>query len=202
MNRKLGMIASVVTAIGVAGFALSMILKADSMSYFSSMIIAWGFIPMTVAFAVFAQPNRRAAGVCGAAFSVVYAVLVLLVYYAQLTVVAGGNLGSEASSLLDFKKFGLFFSYDLLGYALMALSTFFTGLSIQPKSLDGRWLKGLLLAHGILFIGCVLMPLLGIFHPGMPGGDLTGTLVLEFWCLYFLPVCVLSFRHFWKMDQD
>ena len=201
MNRKLGMTASIVTGIGVIGFALAMLFTNDGMSYFSSMIIAWGFVPLTVSFTVFAEPDRRAAAGCGAAFSIAYAVIVLLVYFAQLTTVAGGDLGNEVSSLLDFKQFGLFFSYDLLGYALMALSTFFTGLSMHPVDLSGRWLRGLLLVHGIFFFGCIVMPMLGIFHPGMPGGDLTGTIVLEFWCVYFLPVCALSFRYFRKMKQ-
>ena len=33
---------------------------------------------------------------------------------------------------------GLFFSLDLLGYALMSLATFFAGLTVEPKDKIGR----------------------------------------------------------------
>ena len=34
------------------------------------------------------------------------------------------QLNEQASRLLEFNKFGLIFNYDLLGYGVMALSTF------------------------------------------------------------------------------
>ena len=202
MNRRIGMAASIITGTGVAGFSLSMLLGAEVLSFFFSMVIAWGLVPLAGVFAVYTPPDRRAAALSGAAFSVVYTVLVMVVYDAQLTAVRSGTLGAEATTLLDFKQFGLFFSYDLLGYAFMALSTFFTGLSIRPADGCGRWLKGLLMVHGVFFIGCVAMPLLGLFYPGMPGGDLTGTVVLEIWCAYFFPVCILAFRHFKNLPNN
>lgn len=122
--------------------------------------------------------------------------------FAQLTAVSNGELSQEANTLLNFKSFGLFFSYDLLGYAFMALSTFFAGFSIRIKDRGGRWLKRLLLAHGVFAPACIAMPLLGIFQPDMPGGELTGVLVLEIWCAYFAPVCILALRYFIKSEKQ
>lgn len=51
--------------------------------------------------------------------------------------------------LIDFSKGGLIFNYDLLGYGFMALSTFFTGLTIEGRSKADKVLKWLMLIHGI-----------------------------------------------------
>lgn len=47
---------------------------------------------------------------------------------------------------------GLFFSLDLLGYALMSLATFFAGLTVEPKDKPSKWLRALLMIHGVFFI--------------------------------------------------
>ena len=78
----------------------------------------------------------------------------------------------------------------------MALSTFFIGLTITPKTKSDKWLKWLLIIHGVFFISCLIMPMLGLFSAEMQGADWIGTVVLEFWCAYFIPVGVLSFVHF------
>ena len=61
-----------------------------------------------------------------------------------------------------------------------------------------RWLKYLLLVHGVFAIGCFVMPMLGLFTAGMAGGDWIGTAILLFWCAYFAPIGVLSIIHFSK----
>ena len=102
--------------------------------------------------------------------------------------------------LLDFSRGGLIFSYDLLGYGMMALSTFFTGLGICPKNRKDKWLKSLMMIHGMFFFGCLLLPMTGIFRTAMSGGGgrLGGIIALESWCAYFLPIGILSVFHFKK----
>lgn len=201
MNRKIGIWSSAVLFLAVLGFAVSMIAGTDFGSYISSLFIALGFVPMVCSLS--AANGRKAAGLTATAFACVYAVLIGLVYFAQLTTVSLTPLEGQAAMLLDYSNFGLMFSYDLLGYAFMALSTFFIGLTIVPGNKADKWLRGLLLVHGIFAITCFVMPMLGIFKPGMEGGDLIGTLVLEFWCAYFIPVSILAFRHFMKAkDMD
>ena len=196
MNRKIGMVSSLVTMLAVASFALCMLLNSLMGSYLASMFIAWGFLPMVCAFAARARDEARAAALTGVAFAAVYCVLIAVVYFTQLTAVRLSPLSEEALSILDYTRFGLFFSLDLLGYAFMALSTFFLGLTINPTGRADRWLRGLLMVHGVFAVTCVVFPILGLFKPGMAGGDLIGVLVLEFWCAYFLPVCALAYRFF------
>ena len=130
-------------------------------------------------------------------FSAVYATLILLVYFAQNTSVRLDGLGDEALRVLDFRRGGLLFNYDLLGYGMMALSTFFLGLSMRVESRADRWLKRLLMLHGAFFISCFLLPMTGMFAGMADGGTgRGGVIALVIWCIYFLPVGLLAWRHF------
>ncbi len=137
MNKKIGVYSSIVNLISVICFALSMLFGFNYGSYFSSMFIAFSFVPM----------------MCG-----------------------------------------LLFNYDLLGYAVMSLSTFFAGLTVKPQTKTDKWLKYLLMVHGVFFISCLVFPMLGLFKADSPAW--IGVAVLEFWCLYFCPISILSFLHF------
>ena len=202
MNRKIGMFSALLNTLSVALFAISMLIPSNFGSYLSSMFIALSFIPMMCAFCVYSGPSRRAAGVSAAAFSAAYAVFILAVYFTQVTTVAREPLTEQAAQLLDYTRFGLFFSLDLLGYALMALATFFAGLTLVPENRPDKWLKSLLLIHGVFFISCFIMPMLGIFSPDMPGAAWIGTAILEFWCVYFIPVGILSLLHFRRKAKN
>ena len=193
MNQKIGMTSSIVNVTAVGMFALSMLTGSTFLSYLSSMFIALSFVPMMCAFCFYARDDRKVAGIISIGFSAIYATIILLVYFAQLTTLRLDVLTEQAVKLLDFQKFGLFFNYDMLGYALMALSTFFAGLTLSKN----KWLKSLLLIHGIFFISCLIIPMMGIFNS--EGNPLIGIIVLETWCIYFIPVGLLSYR-FFKYD--
>lgn len=194
MNKRIGMYCSVVNFIAVICFALSMLLGFDNGSYFSSMFIAFSFVPMICGYAYFSEKNAKLAGYVSVAFAAIYTAIILLVYFAQLTTVRLNDLTQQAAVLLDFQQCGLLFHYDLLGYAVMSLAAFFAGLTIKPQTKTDRWLKYLLMVHGVFFISCLIMPMLGIFKADSPAW--IGVAVLEFWCFYFCPVSILSFLHF------
>lgn len=147
------------------------------------------------------QANKVAAYV-GMTFAGIYAVFVLLVYFAQTTSVRFEELDGVALRILDYSQGGLFFSYDLLGYGMMALSTFFIGLTIEAETKADKWLKYLLIIHGVFFVGCFIMPMTGVFRSMASGeNSMGGVLALEFWCAYFTPIGILSWLHFSKMEQ-
>lgn len=199
MNRKIGMFSCVINLISIIGFALSMLIGFNYGSYFCSMFIAFSFVIMMWAYAYFSEIKYKLSGYISAGFATVYATIILLVYFAQLTTVRLNDLTQQAVKLLDFQQFGLFFNYDLLGYALMALATFFAGLAINAHSKVDKWLKYLLIIHGAFFISCLIMPMLGLFKADSPSW--IGVAVLEFWCLYFCPISILSFLHFSKCKE-
>jgi hypothetical protein len=182
MNNKTGMYASLVTLAAVVVFALSMIVENSSASYLASMFIAWGFIPMIGAFVADSEKESKAVSYTALVFAAIYGTLIMIVYFAQLTVVRLANLSLPVA--------------QILGYGFMALTTFFIALSFKAESKADKALKVLLLVHGLFAISCLVIPMMGIFSSDMAGGGLIGILVLEFWCAYFIPVCILSFLHF------
>lgn len=194
MNKKIGLYSSAINFIAVISFALSMLFAFDYGSYFSSMFIAFSFVPMMCGYAYFSEKKVKLAGYVSVAFAAIYTAIILLVYFAQLTTVRLNDLTQQATVLLDFQQCGLLFNYDLLGYAVMSLATFFAGLTVKPQTKIDKWLKYLLMVHGVFFISCLIVPMLGVFKADSPRW--IGVAVLEFWCLYFCPISILSFLHF------
>lgn len=194
MNKKIGVYSSVVNFIAVTCFAMSMLFGFNYGSYFFSMFIAFSFVTMICGYAYFAEKEVKLAGCISVAFSAIYVAIILLVYFAQLTTVRLNDLTQQAAELLDFQQCGLLFSYDLLGYGVMSLATLFAGLTVKPQTKIDKWLKYLLMVHGVFFISCLIIPMLGVFKADSP--TWIGIAVLEFWCLYFCPISILSFLHF------
>lgn len=197
MNQTIAKTGSIIVSITVALFAVCMLASFDFGSYVVCMLLPIGYIMMAAGFCHESDANHKTAAYAGLAFSAVYAALVLLVYFAQTTTVRLDSLDGQAMRILDYSRGGLLFSYDLLGYGMMALSTFFVGLTIKPGTKADKWLKRLMLVHGIFFFGCFIMPMTGVFRSMSDGGtSMGGVIALELWCAYFLPIGILSYRHF------
>ena len=143
------------------------------------------------------EDDRKVAANIGLILAAVYGTFIMLVYFSQLTTVNNEQLNEQAAKLLEFDKYGLIFNYDLLGYGVMALSTFFTGLSMKPKNKMDKWLRALLMIHGVFYFSCTFMPITGVFVNMSSGGNgIGGRLALVVWCVYFMPIGILSFLHF------
>ena len=196
MNQKLGAYASAVNLLAVICFAFSMLISSDFGSYFSSIFIAFSFVVMACTFAYFSGENSKVAGFCGMAFGIMYALCNAIVYFIQLSTVKNSVLTDQAADLLDFERFGMIFILDMLGYCLMSISTLFIGLTLEVKTRADRWLKWLLIIHGVFAISCFIIPILGLFGSASQGSEIIGVLILEFWCLYFAPIGILSILHF------
>ena len=203
MNRIIPRIGAAIVTITVFLFAVCMIVDFLFGSYLVCMFLPLGYIMMAVGFQYESCENRRVPANIGVAIAVIYAVLILLVYFAQTTSVRLEDLNEQAIRVLDYQRGGLLFNYDLLGYGMMALSTFFIGLSINPNSKADKWLKSLMMIHGVFFIGCFIMPMTGVFT-SMANGEAKngGTIALLGWCAYFLPIGVLAYKHFQKSDKN
>ena len=197
LNKAIPKIGSAIVATSVFLFAFCMIVDFPFGSYLVCMFLPIGYIMMTAGFQNECSAERRVSANIGLVFSAIYSVLIFLVYFAQTTSVRNEALTEQAIRLLDYQQGGLFFNYDLLGYGMMALSTFFVGLSIKASSTADKWLKYLLMIHGVFFIGCFIMPMTGVFT-SMASGEsgIGGTIALLIWCVYFFPIGVLAYKHF------
>ena len=197
LNKSIPKIGAAIVAASVFLFALCMIVDFPFGSYLVCMFLPIGYIMMAAGFQHECSDERRVSANIGLVFSVIYAVLIFLVYFAQTTSVRQETLTEQAIRLLDYQRGGLLFNYDLLGYGMMALSTFFVGLSIKVNSNADKWLKYLLMIHGIFFIGCFFMPMTGVFTSmANSQSGKGGTIALLLWCIYFLPIGVLAYKHF------
>ena len=197
LNRMISKTGSAIVTVTVFLFAIFLIINYSMGSYFVCLILPTGFIMMTAGLHNECGSDRKVAADIGLILAAVYAAFIMLVYFAQLTTVKNEQLNEQAANLLEFGRFGLIFNYDLLGYGVMALSTFFTGLSMKPKDKADKWLRALLMIHGVFYFSCTFMPITGVFARMSSGGDgIGGRLALVAWCIYFLPVGILSFLHF------
>lgn len=197
MNKTVAKFGSLLVTVSVILFAIFMVTsKFDS--YLVCIFLALGYIMMIAGFHNESDEDRKVAANVGVIFGCVYAVLILLVYYAQITSVRNDDLSEQAVMLLDYSRGGLLFNYNLLGYAMMALSTFFIGLTIKPANKKDKWLKYLMMIHGAFFFSCFIMPITGIFSEAMSDGsdNIGGIIALELWCAYFLPISILAVIHF------
>ena len=198
MDKRIGQIGAGVVTLCVAGFALGMLVNQIIVCYLTSIGIAWGLVLMNGAFLRFSRPDAKVAAISAIAFGAMYAFCNTMVYFVQVSTVRNAELTGVALQLLDYRRFGMMFDLDLLGYCLMAVSTFFAGLTILVRDKGDRWLKVLLLLHGVFAIGCFILSMLGLFSTNMQGADWIGTVIMEFWCAFFLPIGILSFRYFRK----
>ena len=134
MNRTIPKIGAAIVAITVLLFSVCMIADFPFGSYIVCMFLPLGYIMMAVGFQHESCENRRVSANIGVVFAAIYAVLIFLVYFAQTTSIRLEDLNEQATRILDYQRGGLLFNYDLLGYGMMALSTFFIGLSFKPNS--------------------------------------------------------------------
>lgn len=197
LNKMISKAGSAIVIVTVFLFALFLIIDFSMGGYFVCLILPVGFIMMTAGLHNECEDDRKVAANIGLILAAVYGTFIMLVYFSQLTTVNNEQLNEQAAKLLEFDKYGLIFNYDLLGYGVMALSTFFTGLSMKPKNKMDKWLRALLMIHGVFYFSCTFMPITGVFVNMSSGGNgIGGRLALVVWCVYFMPIGILSFLHF------
>ena len=196
MNKKIGIIGSIINVITVLLFAIFLVIEFKLGYYFVCIFLSISFIMMIASFENECTKDKKVAGKIALILAGVYSTLIMIVYFTQCTSVLNDNLSKEALKVLDYSNMGLMFNLDLLGYAIMALSTFFIGFTINVNNKKDRALKYLLLIHGVFFISCLIMPMTGIFAGSTGSSSIGGIIALEVWCLYFLPIGILSYFHF------
>ena len=197
LNKMIPKAGSAIVTVTVFLFALFLMINYSMGSFFVCIILPLGFIMMTAGLHNECENDRKVAANIGLALAAVYCTFIMLVYFTQLTTVKNEQLTEQAAKLLEMGRCGLIFNFDLLGYGIMALSTFFTGLSMKAENKADKWLKALMMIHGVFYFSCTFMPMTGMFSKMSSGGDgLGGRLALVAWCVYFLPIGVLTYRHF------
>ena len=200
MNKMIAKVGSAIVMVTVFMFALFLLINYSMGSFFVCLILPIGFIMMTAGLHNECENDRKVAANIGLTLAAVYATFIMLVYFTQLTTVNNEQLTDQAAKLLEMGKCGLIFNYDLLGYGLMALSTFFTGFSMKPKNKTDRWLRALMMIHGVFYFSCTFMPITGMFVKASSGGNGPGEglHLLRGVCISFLS----EYFHFFISEKD
>jgi hypothetical protein len=117
-----------------------------------SLLLGLSFVVLTVSIHYDADPASRIWSHIAVAFASMYATLIGIVYYVQLTFV-GPRLvegRTEDIQLLLFEPFDSFlYAVDMLGYTLMSVSTLFAAAVFEGEGLQ-TWIRRALLANGAL----------------------------------------------------
>jgi hypothetical protein len=106
------------------------------------------------------------------------------------------NYSPEIIKLIDFTPGSVIFVIDNLGYAFLALATLFIAPVFSGNKLE-KWLKYMLIIHGMFFIPALILPCLRFFMDLFQKPEIVqtsfnyGNFALLFWCLLFLPIPLL-----------
>lgn len=130
-----------------------------------SLLLGSAFLVMMSALHQISDADRRIYSQVALAFAIVYATLISLVYFVQLTLVgpriaAGDTEGIEVLLFVPYRSF--LFAVDLLGYSMMSVSTLFGAFAL-PATRASRITKAFMLLNG------ALLPFLALqmFFPGL-----------------------------------
>ena len=136
-----------------------------------SLFLGSAFLVLVVSIHQAAPPERKIWSHLAVVFATLYAALISIVYYVQLSLVAprmaqGRTAGIEMFLFVPFDSF--LYAVDVLGYSFMSVATLFAARVFAGGGLD-RAVRWLLTANGLL------LPFLALqmyYHPLLWGGAL------------------------------
>ena len=129
-----------------------------------SLLLAPSFTLLMLCVHYYAPEDKKVWSHAGLLFATIYAVLVSINYYVQLTLVVPHMMRGEIESIRPFlfTPFDSFiYSVDLLGYSFMSLSTLFAAFAFTGSGLE-RTARRFLIANGLLMPFLVLQI---YYHP-------------------------------------
>lgn len=119
-----------------------------------SLFLGTAFAVLMVSVHYYAPENRKIWSHLGVVFATIYAVLISMNYYVQLTFILPhlieGNTESVQVQPFLFVPFDSFlYSVDVLGYSFMSLATLFAAFVFTGKGLE-RTVRWFMIANGLI----------------------------------------------------
>jgi len=117
-----------------------------------SLLLGSSFLVLVVSIHQLAPPERKVWSHAAVVFATMYATLISIVYYVQLTLVAprmiqGRTAGIEMFLFTPFDSF--LYAVDILGYSFMSVATLFAARVFTGAGLEGV-VRRFLTANGLL----------------------------------------------------
>ena len=156
-----------------------------------SFFLAFSYLILAVSIHNFVPQHRKIFSHVGLVLAILYAALIIIVYYVQLTFVIPNLIRNtvEEISVFIFIPFNSFlFALDVLGYGIMNLSTLFFAFAFE-KTGPEKWIRYFLIMNGVLFP----TNLFSMLFPPL--------LILDFpWAITF-PVSMILLAKFFKQQN-
>ena len=113
MNRKIGLISSIVICCSVAIFLICLIVAlfaqiafTENLSYGVCAVLSWGWVTTACTYSCYTQKERCAAAKIGVAIGVIYATIISIVYFTQLTTVLHKSVDEKILQAFSFTSAG------------------------------------------------------------------------------------------------
>jgi hypothetical protein len=118
-----------------------------------SLLLGSSFLVLIAALHRLAPADTRVFSQVALAFATVYATLISMVYFVQVTLVAprlaaGDTAGIEFLLFVPYRSF--LFAVDLLGYSFMCLAALFAAFALPPQISGARTARSLLVLNGAI----------------------------------------------------
>jgi hypothetical protein len=158
--RTIGLWSALATLAAAAGYSIVQLLQvAGVLAFPLDEILIFGFsiaipVPFVLAMVAFHHSvpvERRIWTHCAVVLASMYAVLVIIVYPAQLAVVIPSRLHGDADSVraLAVTRGTIIWVIDGAGYLLMGLATLFAAGALRDQHAH-RWLRRFMVANGLI----------------------------------------------------
>lgn len=199
-SKYLGIFSSLLAALLTTLFGIFVVLNVKLIYFTLVLFLSINVVMMILSLKTFIVPEKEVFVNCAVAFGVMYALLVSLVYYTQISVVLKGTLSNDLLKIVSDSPGTVFFYIDMFGYCFLCLSTLFMALAINRTNI---LLRIFLLIHSVLFVPTFLLPFLPFnFSTTETSGNTSGNFVLVAWAAIFVPVCLLLTRYFIKQSTS
>ena len=156
-----------------------------------SLFLAWSFIVMMLSIHYYAPEDRKIFSHIGLIFGVLYAALVSIVYFVELSVTVPMIFrGEMVPAWLSFNSPSMLISIDGLGYVFMAIATLFAG-QVFAGLKQQRLIRWSFLANGLLSI--VIFS--AVYIPSV-------TMVGALWIITMPLSAIAAIRLFYKQQKS
>jgi hypothetical protein len=163
--RKIGLLSAVLTAIFAIIYSIAQLAVVaapqtppwDFIWLFTpSLFLSGAFLVMMTAIHYYAPEERKIYSHIGLLFATLYAALVGIVYFVELSIAVPMTFQGEAyPEWLSFTAPSMMVSIDGLGYAFMAIATLFAS-QVFAGSKATRLIRWAFFANGLLSIAIIL----------------------------------------------
>jgi len=172
---KIGFWSAICTTIFIAISGINSSASIYLVSNFSGFIVTSLFLIVIICIYYSAPDDKKILGHIGLSFAIIYATLISMNYFIQLTFVQFGAFNTDILSITNPQS--MMMTIEVLGYFFMGLSTLFIAPIFQSGRLE-KSIRWLFVFNGVLGIGGAIGFALNLDWRILIGGLLVWTIMM------------------------